>query len=116
MCILHGTRSQFCCEAVDAEIEARAASGDLHPGIPLWGRGGTDLETLAQVREWLAPEGAVCDFLESAGLELAWRPARLLPDDFCWQFCDDDSLQLDFRLGAGSYATALLAELLHESP
>jgi tRNA pseudouridine13 synthase len=36
----------------------------------------------------------------------------LLPDDFCWQFCDDDTLQLDFSLGAGSYATALLAEIV----
>jgi tRNA pseudouridine13 synthase len=35
-----------------------------------------------------------------------------VPDDFCWRFCDDDSLQLDFALGAGSYATALLAELV----
>jgi tRNA pseudouridine13 synthase len=36
----------------------------------------------------------------------------MVPDDFCWQFCDDDTLQLDFSLGAGSYATALLAEIV----
>jgi len=42
----------------------------------------------------------------------AWRPARLLPDDFCWQFCDDDTLQLDLALGAGSYATAFMAEFV----
>ena len=36
----------------------------------------------------------------------------MLADDFCWQFCDDGNLQLDFALGAGSYATALLAELV----
>ena len=54
----------------------------------------------------------ICDFLERAGLELAWRPARLLADDFCWQFCDDGALQLDFALGAGCYATALLAEIV----
>ena len=35
-----------------------------------------------------------------------------MADDFCWQFCDDGSLQLDFALGAGSYATALLAEFV----
>jgi tRNA pseudouridine13 synthase len=35
----------------------------------------------------------------------------LLADDFCWEFCDDGSLQLDFALGAGVYATALLAEV-----
>ena len=52
-------------------------------------------------------------FLEAQGVDLAWRPTRLLPDDFCWEFCDDDGLQLDFALGAGSYATALLAEFVH---
>jgi tRNA pseudouridine13 synthase len=36
----------------------------------------------------------------------------MLADDFCWQFCDDGSLQLDFALGVGSYATALLAEFV----
>ena len=57
-------------------------------------------------------EQATCRFLEAKQLELSYRAARLLPDDFCWQFCDDDSLQLDFALGAGSYATALLAEFV----
>ena len=55
---------------------------------------------------------AVCEFLTSAGLTLAWRPTRLLPDDFSWQFCDDGSLHLGFDLVAGGYATALLAECL----
>jgi len=50
--------------------------------------------------------------LEQAGLEPAWRPTRLVADDFCWQFCDDGSLQLEFALGAGAYATALLAEFV----
>lgn len=112
-CILHGSRSLFTCDTADAEIEARAASGDLHPGLPLWGRAGDDSPALARARAVLASEQASCDFLEREGLELGWRPARLLPDDFCWEFCDDGSLQLDFSLGAGSYATALLAELLH---
>jgi tRNA pseudouridine13 synthase len=36
----------------------------------------------------------------------------MVPDDFCWQFCDDGTLRLEFSLGAGGYATALLAELV----
>jgi tRNA pseudouridine13 synthase len=103
VCILQGTRSHFRCDRVDADIAARTAALDLHPALPLWGRG--DLN---------APdaERATCRFLEEAGLELAWRATRVVPDDFCWRFCDDDGLQLDFALGAGSYATALLAELV----
>ena len=103
VCILRGTRSHFRCDRADADIAARVAAVDLHPALPLWGRGdATPPEA----------EGATCRFLEEAGLELAWRATRVVPDDFCWRFCDDGSLQLDFALGAGNYATALLAELV----
>ncbi len=114
VCMLHGTRSIFSCDEPDDEIFRRAAAGDLHPALPMWGRGSRCAALDRAVAELAAVEGAqqVCDFLEGAGLELAWRPARALADDFCWQFCDDGALQLDFALGPGSYATALLAELI----
>jgi len=114
VCLLRGTRSFFACEQVTADIEQRAAHGDLHVGLPLWGIGewppGSDGEH--KWRERLAEQADVCEFLENAGLELAFRSARLLVDDFCWRFCDDGDLQLDFTLGAGAYATALLGELV----
>jgi tRNA pseudouridine13 synthase len=114
VCMLQGSRSLFTCEQADAEIVDRAASGDIHPGLPLWGRGPSSAggERARQQAEELAPHLEICEFLEAAGMEMGWRAARLLADDFCWQFCDDGSLQLDFALGAGSYATALLAELV----
>ncbi|MFT4517745.1 MAG: tRNA pseudouridine13 synthase [Halioglobus sp.] len=111
---LNGTRSFFSCEDVDAQLETRAASGDIHPGLPLWGRGDSPAgpERVAQQTKILSSCRDICDFLEASDLELGWRPTRLLPDDFCWRFCDDDTLQLEFSLGAGSYATALLGELV----
>ncbi len=114
VCLLHGTRSFFVCDEVSDDIQARAASGDIHPGLPLWGRGATSVDAMfgARAADSLAEYREICDFLEESSLDLAWRPARMLPDDFCWQFCDDETLQLDFSLGAGSYATALLAELV----
>ena len=114
VCCLQGSRSLFRCERADEELCRRAAAGDLHPGLPLWGTGGKEgyAEQARRLGQLLHQESAVCDFLEQAGLELAWRPARLLADDFCWQFCDDGALQLDFALGAGAYATALLAEIV----
>tara|TARA_R110001599_G_scaffold65838_2_gene185813 strand:- start:64409 stop:65458 length:1050 start_codon:yes stop_codon:yes gene_type:complete len=114
VCVLQGTRSQFVCGTVDDELRARASSGDVHPGLPMWGRGVSPAapERALQQRESLAEHLPLCDFLERQGLELAWRPTRLLADDFCWQFCDDGALQLDFALGAGCYATALLAEIV----
>lgn len=117
LCILQGTRSQFPCPEVDAGIEARAAAGDIHPALPLWGRGQAR-QGEPRVRDqsrWLAAEAPVCAFLEAAGLELDYRPARTMADDFCWQFCDDDTLRLGFSLGAGSYATAVLAQLLQQT-
>lgn len=111
--MLQGSRSLFACPAVTAELAARVASGDVHPGLPLWGRGEV-LQGLAQLSRQetiLAPDAALCRFLEEAGLTLAYRPARLLADDFCWRFCDDGALLLGFSLPPGSYATAVLAEL-----
>jgi tRNA pseudouridine13 synthase len=112
VCMLQGTRSHFECTAVDEAIARRARERDIHPGLPLWGRGETGVAADRARLELDRDEGdaAVCDFLARSGLVLAWRSARLLADDFCWQFCDDGSLQLDFALGAGCYATALLAE------
>lgn len=114
VCMLQGSRSLFACEQADEKLSARASEGDLHPGLPLWGKGisPASAQRARQQRELLQPDSAVCEFLEQAGLELAWRPARLLADDFCWKFCDDGALQLDFSLGAGAYATALLGEIV----
>lgn len=114
VCMLRGTRSLFTCAVVDAEMRSRAADGDVHPGLPLWGSGASPAAPGRdrQLRETLAPHRGLCEFLEREGLELSWRPARLLADDFCWRFCDDGALQLDFVLGAGAYATALLAEIV----
>ena len=114
VCVLQGTRSHFHCDSPDDDIRQRARRGDLHPALPLWGKGvrSRALELAAEELASVAGAPQICDFLERAGLELAWRPARVLADDFCWQFCDDGGLQLDFALGAGSYATALLAEFI----
>lgn len=111
VCMLRGTRSFFTCEAVDDDIQSRALAGDIHPGLPLWGRGPANASYSSErLAELPAECRDICEFLEASALDLAWRPARLLPDDFCWRFCDDETLQLEFSLGAGSYATALLAE------
>jgi tRNA pseudouridine13 synthase len=114
-CVLAGSRSLFRCEQLDDDISARAASGDLHPALPLWGRGkpiASEQQHTDQAKA-LESKQQTCEFLESQGLELAYRPARVIPHDFCWQFCDDGRLILEFSLGAGSYATAVLAELVN---
>jgi tRNA pseudouridine13 synthase len=113
VCMLQGSRSLFSCPEVSADIVSRAASGDIHPGLPLWGRGRSlaGMEQQQRQQAVLAADPG-CGFLVAFGLELGYRAARVMVDDFCWQFCDDDSLQLNFSLPAGSYATAVLAELV----
>ena len=110
-CILNGTRSLFRPEQIDEDIERRCSIADLHPGLPLWGTG-EQFSSEAQQSAALGDNLETGKFLERMGLEMAYRATRTLPDDFCWQFCDDGSLQLKFALGTGAYATAVLAELV----
>lgn len=115
VCLLQGSRSFFVCDRVDGQLRARARAGDLHPGLPLWGRGAETSVSGAwdAALQTLANGAEIAAFLQASGPDWAWRPARFLADDFCWEFCDDDTLQLDFALGAGSYATALAAEFVN---
>ena len=107
--MLQGSRSFFTCDEVEDDIRARAEAGDLHTRTcRCGGSGATHRGTDPPGRR--ARPSAI--FSSRSGAKLAWRPARAVPDDFCWEFCDHDSLQLDFALGAGSYATALLAEFV----
>ena len=110
-CRLRGSRSFFVAEEVDEALLQRARSGDVHPALPLWGKGRWDGDregidaSLDGLKEY-------CEFLEQQGLKLDWRPTRMMPDDFSWQFCDDDAMTVSFELEAGSFATALLRELV----
>ena len=113
-CQLQGSRSLFLCAEADDVMLQRAAAGDIHPALPLWGLGTpiASAHAHAEQANTLLGEQATCRFLEAKQLELSYRAARLLPDDFCWQFCDDGALTIEFSLGAGGYATAVLAELV----
>lgn len=114
LCVLQGSRSQFQCAQVDADLQRRAEQGDVHPALPLWGRGASRQGGArgAEQALWLSGHEDICRFLEAAGLDLDYRPARCLLDDFSWKFCDDDALGLSFSLGVGSYATAVLAQII----
>jgi tRNA pseudouridine13 synthase len=111
--MLAGSRSLFPCEEGYGELVERAASGDLHLALPLWGRGRflESPDARSSMELVLADLVAWCRGLEEQGLKLDYRAARVLPDDFRWQFCED-GLELRFELGRGAYATALLRELV----
>ena len=111
---LSGNRSIFQADQNVHDLVARAEAGDLHPALPLWGVGQpvASAQVHAGQAAVVAGEQGVAAFLEAQGLVLAYRAARVIPDDFCWRFCDDGTLTLEFSLGAGSYATAIVDELV----
>jgi tRNA pseudouridine13 synthase len=116
VCQLAGSRSLFAHDGSD-DLAARAAAGDLHLALPLPGRGERLEDAAARARQDAALAALAADLvhLERAGVELAYRAARVIPGDFAWEFCEDGSLSLAFTLATGSFATAVVAELVDYS-
>lgn len=112
--MLEGTQSWFPAREIDSELERRAAELDLHPTGPLWGRGRPQVDGMAEALEGaaLAGFGAWREGLEHCGLSQERRALRVAVADLAWTFPAADELELSFSLPAGSYATALLRELL----
>ncbi len=109
---LSGSRSHFEVDVVDATLEERLASHDVHPTGPLWGRG--DPPSAGRVRELeaaaAAAHPALRDLLVAAGMRQERRALRLSVADLQWDW-DGADLTLSFELGAGGFATAVLAAL-----
>ncbi len=114
--LLSGSRSFFVADHLTDDIRQRVASGDLLPSAPLWGSGKSpaqgmaaslEKEVLSTLEEWLIG-------LEAANLKQERRALIVRPREFSWRWLHKDVLVLDFFLPAGSYATALLHELVEE--
>lgn len=111
---LEGSRSVFVAdEAGLSDLRARADRRDVHPTGPLCGRGQSlaaldalELETaaLAACADWVTAA-------ERAGAETQRRSLRVLPAGLSIDMAGREC-ELSFELAAGSFATALLNELL----
>ena len=113
--MLDGTHSVFGPQLLDETLEARLQQMDIHPTGPLWGRGalrsaddvaGIENAALADEESLALKKG-----LERAGLSQERRALRVRPGGLEWTRPTPDTLALSFSLPAGSYATAVLAEL-----
>ncbi len=120
---LSAVRSFVFNEVLAARLQrglwGRSLPGDVpdaagRPTGPLWGRGrvATSDEAQALENEVAARHAALCDGMEHAGLEQERRALVAWPADLTWQWPQPDQLLLAFALPAGSYATAVLAEVL----
>lgn len=96
---------QVCQQVLDLEYCVTA---------PLWGSGAT--ACTGEAAEWEA--GILQDMLpwlkalEHVGMQMDRRRGLLKPQRFCWRWIEN-TLVLQFTLGAGSYATSVLRELIN---
>lgn len=113
-CCLAGSRSWFVAEDDLAALQQRADDWDIHPSGPLWGSDALPAQGQAAELEQAAAsqDPALKEGLEKQRLDHDRRPLRLRPAELEWEWPDAHSLQLRFALDAGSYATAILRELV----
>ncbi|MDN6179475.1 MAG: tRNA pseudouridine(13) synthase TruD [Halomonas subglaciescola] len=114
--MLEGTQSIFTAEHANAELCRRAAELDLHPAGPLWGTGmPVDFESAASAQRFEVglkqAHPMLCDGIEQAGAKCARRALRLRLGEP--EFVPlDTGVRLSFSLPKGSFATAVLRELI----
>jgi tRNA pseudouridine13 synthase len=110
---LDGRGSVFAVAALTPDLPARLAALELHPTGPLWGAG--ELLSRGQVLELEQQIGlqlpVACQFVVDAGLHQERRSLRLKVRDLTW-VQDADGVVLRFWLRSGSFATAVLREIL----
>ena len=84
------------------------------PTGPLWGRGRVSTTDEAQALENAVAErhATLCHGMEHAGLDQERRALVATPADMSWEWPQADQLVLTFSLPAGTYATAVLNEIL----
>jgi tRNA pseudouridine13 synthase len=115
--MLDGRRSFFPAADIDQALAARGQSMDVHPSGPLSGRGESPATGLARLPEDAAQasNAALIALLANERIDQERRSLRLPVREFEWAFGGDSSLQLHFVLPRGTFATAVLHELLRDA-
>jgi tRNA pseudouridine13 synthase len=110
---LDGRGSVFPVAELTPDLPDRLAQQDVHPTGPMWGVG--ELTTRGRVLELEQRIGAqlaeACRLVSDAGLRQERRSLRLKVRELTWEVGADEVL-LRFWLRSGSFATAVLRELL----
>lgn len=117
--LLAFTDSRSFFLAGEAECsDPRLAILDLHPTAALWGRGLPETGgTMGEQEQALAlNEPQLAAWLEKAGLQQERRIMRLPIRGLAWHYSAADTLQLQFTLPTGCFATVVVRELLDLLP
>jgi len=112
---LNQSNSFFTVDKPDRLLSTRVQTGELHPTGMLFGRqplvSRTDVWQLEN--NIIEQNGVLTDGLIQYDLTTGRRALRVKAIDLHGQFLTDDCIQLEFSLPAGSYATALVRELIN---
>ncbi len=114
---LDGRGSFFPVAAADETLAARCRRLEIHPTGPLWGTGppATGARILAletRIATRFASHGELC---LAAGMRQERRSLRLAVHELGCE-PEPEALVLRFRLARGSFATAVLRELIDSEP
>lgn len=107
----------FKSEQPDAEIIRRLNAKEIHPTGALWGKGGADVsaDALGIEKEVIDAYPELTQGLIDCAVDKDRRALRVNVLDLDWHFVNDTTIQLGFTLPAGSYATAVLREIIELS-
>lgn len=111
--ILDGSTSFFAVDAIDETLIQRLRTLDIHPSGALWGGGNMPVDKTCRYLEinTLSQFPLFLQGLEKLGLKQERRALRVKVADLTWHFIDATTLQIEFVLPPGSYATMVLREL-----
>lgn len=112
---LDGSGSVFRGDEIDEVIDQRVAALDVHPTGALWGDGAANCDGApAMLEQKVADRSSeYVECLRAARMKPARRALRAVVRDLDWQVNGSD-ICLEFELDRGSYATAVLRELVEE--
>ena len=112
--MIDGSHSFFVCEELNEEIRSRLAANLLHPTGVLFGTGVAKIssEALALEQHVLQNFPELTAGLIAFNVENDRRALRINATNLTWEFLDSNTLILRFNLPAGSYATAMLREIV----
>lgn len=107
------SHSFFPAEQLAAN-DTRLAELDIHPTAPLWGEGelATTEQALQQEQTILAEYQQLTTWLQSANMRQERRVLRLPVKDLTWHFVEPNTLQLNFILPTGCFATSVVREIV----
>ncbi|MDD2864589.1 MAG: tRNA pseudouridine(13) synthase TruD [Methylococcales bacterium] len=112
--MIDGSHSCFAAEEIDDDLRARLTQNLLHPTGALFGSGVTRISAKALELEQTVFEKYpdLTAGLLKFDVENARRALRIQAANLMWEFKDTQTLVLKFNLPAGSYATAVLREII----